>query len=182
MKKILAVSCLIITALVAIGPLSSSEQASAQMNMNPNLTSRNGMKGGMMNNPSMMTGMFEDQNITGSIKLFPTMMNAINSQIKVSLSDAIILAQKEVGNTSKAIAAHLGVENGYLVYFTWTVDTVPPIFVGPGMVLHKVIIDPGNGKILSSQNVSMTQMMNMLNPNMMGMMGGMMNPMMARLW
>jgi hypothetical protein len=38
------------------------------------------------------------------------------SQIKVSLSDASASAEKQVGNNSHAVAGHLGVVNGYLVY------------------------------------------------------------------
>jgi hypothetical protein len=148
--------------------------------MNPNMM-------GMMN-PNMMglmnmTGISAGQNITGSIKLLPAMMNGIDSQIKIRLGDAVVTAEKELGNNSRAVAAHLGVVNGYLVYFTWTVDTVPPTIAiaSPDIGLHKLIIDPGNGKVLLSQKVSTMQMMNMMNgmtmnPNIMGMGNMMMNP------
>jgi hypothetical protein len=49
-------------------------------------------------------------------------------------------------------------------YAIWGVD--------PDVNLHKVTIDPGNGKVLLSQKLSMLEGMNMM--RMMG--GGMMNP------
>ena len=62
------------------------------MNMNP-------MMGNMMN-PMMFTG----QNITSSVSLLRSMMNGISSQVKISLGDAVTNAQRELGNTSHAIA------------------------------------------------------------------------------
>jgi len=131
--------------IIAIAPaLLRSEQASAQMMMNPNMMNRTG--------GNMMNLMFGGQNINSSIKLLPAMMNGIHSLIKVSLGDAVITAQKQLGNNSQAVAAHVADENGYLVYAIWGVD--------PDMNLHKVIIDPGNGKVLLSQKLPMLQMMN----------------------
>jgi hypothetical protein len=128
------------------------------------------------NNPNIMNmmSMFANQNITGSIKLLPAMINGVRSQIKASLGDAVMTAQKEFGNNSQAVAANIGVEDGSLVYTIWGVD--------PDMNLHMVIIDPGNGKLLLSQKISLLQMMmgGMMNP---GMMGGMMNPgIMSHMW
>ena len=42
------------------------------------------------------------------------------------------------------------------------------------MNLHKVIINPGNGKVLLSEKLPMLQTMDM--------MGGMMNPGMSNMW
>ena len=70
-----------------------------------------------------MTGMMSNQsNITGSLKLSTIFGNALASQIKVGLSHSAMTAEKAVGNNSHAVAAHLGVENGYLVYTVWLVD------------------------------------------------------------
>ena len=158
------------------------------MMMNPNMM---GMMGGMMN-PNMtksMMGMLAGHNITGSIKLLPAMMNAVESQIKVRLGDAVTNAEKELGNNSRVIAAHVGNENGYLVYIICGIDK--------DSNLHRIIVDPGDGKILLSQEFSIMNMMNMMggmmnpnmmmggmmNPNMMNMMGGMMNPnMTSHMW
>jgi hypothetical protein len=200
MKTTSVMLCVTLASGLLIGTLllNHQQQASAQMGMmNPNMMNRTGMMGtmannmmnpnmmgNMMTNPnmmgmgSMMNLMFGAQNITSSIKLLPAMMNGVHSQIKLSLSDAVMIAQKQLGNNSQAVAAHVADEHGYLVYAIWGVD--------PDMNLHKVIIDPGNGKVLFSQKLPMLQMMDMMggmmNPGMMGgmmnpgMMGGMMNP------
>ena len=138
------------------------------MNMNP-------MMGNMMN-PMMFTG----QNITSSVSLLRSMMNGISSQVKISLGDAVTNAQRELGNTSHAIAANIGEVRGYLIYSILGID--------PDMNLQQILIDPGNGRTLLSQKLPMWQIMgtgNMMNPmmgNMMNpMMGNMMNPMMGNM-
>ena len=109
------------------------------MNMNP-------MMGNMMN-PMMFTG----QNITSSVSLLRSMMNGISSQVKVSLGDAVMNAQRELGNTSHAIAANIGEVRGYLIYSILGID--------PDMNLQQIIIDPGNGRTLLSQKLPMWQIM-----------------------
>jgi hypothetical protein len=159
--------------------------------MNPNIrnfTMANGNRMGPMMNPNMMGPMmfsgqnmigpmmmgpmmFSGQNITGSIKLMPTMFNSLASQIKVNLTDAIASAQKQLGEKSRIVMAHLGMENGYLTYTICAID--------PDMNTRMLIIDPGNGKILLTQKMPGLHMMG---PNMMGsmmapnMMGSMMAP------
>ena len=147
--------------------LLSIEQASSQM-MNPNTM----MNPDMMFNGSRVNPMFnQTQNITGSIKLAPTLFNAISPVIKVSLSDAIKSAETQLGNNSRVVAANLGHENGYLTYTVCAMDEE--------MNLHRVIIDAGNGKVLLStvlpmQKFMLSHMMGpMLGPNTMG---SMMNP------
>ena len=171
----------------AISPVLSSQSTSAQM-MNPNMMNSNMMNPNMMGNgswmnPNMMGNgswmnpMFmQNQNITGSIKLAPTFINSIASQIKVSLSDAASIVQNQSGNNSKVVAAHLDVTNGYLAYKVIAVD--------PDANIHKFVIDAGNGNVLSSSLVSWQNMMmfggmmghsmmgNMMHGNMMGNMMG----------
>ena len=168
-----------IAASVLVGALLSlysNQSTSAQM-MNPNMMmNRNMMPNGSFMNPNTMFNgswmnptFMQAQNITGSIKLAPTMVNSIASQIKVSLSDAAAIAQKQVGNNSHVVSAHLDVANGFLTYTVCAID--------PDMNIHRLIIDAGNGKVLSSSNFSWQNMMmfgGMMNPNMMGPM--MMNP------
>ena len=111
--------------------------------------------------------MFTDQNITSSVRLVRSMMNGISSQVKVSLGDAVMNAQRELGNASHAIAANIGEVRGYLIYSILGID--------PDINLQQIIIDPGNGKTLLSQKLPMWQnmgMMGMINP----MMGNMMEP------
>jgi hypothetical protein len=163
MKTIVLVVCLTVGALATIAPLLlSSEQVSAQM-MNPNMmrnfTMANGswmmnpnMMGPMMMNPNMMGPMTSSQNITGSIKLMPTMFNFVASQIKVNLSDAVASAQNQLGEKSRIVSANLGIENGYLTYTVCAIDT--------DMNIHRLIIDPGNGKVLFTQKLPWHNMMN----------------------
>jgi Peptidase propeptide and YPEB domain len=97
--------------------------------------------------------------------------NALGSQIKVSLSNATTTAESSVGNNSHAVAAHLGDENEYLVYTIFVID--------PNMNFHTVIVDPGNGQVLSSKQISKEEHLMMHKGMMMGpgMMGpGMMGP------
>ena len=83
---------------------------------------------------------------------------AIASQIKTSLSDASSAAEKSIGNNSHAVSAHVSDENGYLVYVVAIVDS--------NGKLHKVIIDPSNGKILVSRELSGFEALMMLHQGM----------------
>jgi len=118
----------------------------------------------------MMTGN-RGANITGSVPLLPTMMQALKSRVHTSLNDATTTALKSVGGNSSAVAAFIRPENGFLVYNVIVLDSNNNI--------HRVIVDAGNGKVLSSQSMSMMNMM--MGPGM-GMMGhggagmGMMGP------
>jgi hypothetical protein len=150
------------------------QQTSAQM-MNPNMMfNGTGMNPNMMFNGTGVGNMFaQDQNITGSINLMPTIFNSISSQIKVNLSDAVLTAQTQVGNDSRVVSAHLDVVNGYVTYTVCAID--------PDMTIHRIVIDAGNGNVLSSSNLSWQDIMkfghmmmgpNMMGPNMMGHMRG----------
>ena len=175
MKTTFIMFSVIVVAVLAgaFSTILPSQQTSAQM-MNPNMMFNGSlMNPNMMFNGSSMNPMFmQDQNITGSIKLAPTLINSIASQIKVSLSDAAAIVQNQAGNKSNVVAAHLDVVNSYLVYTVVAVD--------PDANIHKLIIDAGNGKVLSSSKSSLQNMMmfgglmghnmmeSMMNPNMMG--------------
>ncbi|MGB7663596.1 MAG: hypothetical protein WBL67_12755, partial [Nitrososphaeraceae archaeon] len=145
------------------------------MGMGPGMM---GMGPGMMGmGPGMMGGnqstmimqmMGAGQNVTGSINLFSTISNAIESQVKVSLSDAASTALGAVGNNSHAVAAHIGQANGYLIYCVWV--------LGPDMNTNMVIVDPGNGQVLLNTQIPLQQLMmmgmkdhGMMGPGMMGM-------------
>ena len=183
MKTTSIMLCMILTAGLVIGALLFGyQQVSAQMGntmMNPNMmgmgnTMMNpnmmGMGNTMMFNGSLVNSiMMSGQNITGSIKINPMIFNSIASQIKISLSDAAASAQKELGNNSRVVAGHLDIVNGYLVYTICAID--------PDMNIHRLIVDTGNGNVLSSSKLSWQNMMGMMmNPNMMGMGNMMMNP------
>src|SRR3712207_1184739 len=118
----------------------------------------------MMESGNMTMTMGGGENVTSSINLMNIISNAIGSQIKVSLSNATTTAETSVGNNSHAVAAHIGDVNGYLVYTIFVLD--------PNMNFNTVIVDPGNGQVLSSKQISQEEhaMMHkgMMGPGMMG--------------
>jgi plastocyanin len=172
----IAAAITIVTAFMSLNI--QVQKAGAQMMAQSPSTSRMG--------PSMMglVMMAAAPNVTSSVPMFPIIANVISSQIHTSLVNATMTAEKIVGKNAHAISAQIGVENGFLVYTIWVIDS--------GNNLHKIIIDPVNGKVLSSQQWPMRSAM--MNPGMMGMMGpmmggsmrmnpgmmGMMGPMMMR--
>ena len=130
--------------------------------------------GTMMKSGEMMMGA-ADNNITSSINLMEVISNAIGSNINVSLSDAATTAEGSVGNGSHAASAELGENNGYLVYNVMVID--------PSMNFSRVVVDPGNGEVLFSKQLSKEEHMmmhamggqHMMSPGMMmGGPGGMM--------
>jgi len=118
------------------------------------------------NKTNAITGYFTSgPNITGSIAMGPTIAKAIASQVHVSLANASTTGEKAVGANAHAVAVRIGVVHGFLVYMALVVDS--------SNNFHGVIIDPGNGKVLSSSPTSMGTMMGG-NGGMMGGNGGMM--------
>ena len=83
------------------------------------------------------------RNLTGSVQIFPRLSQTIQSKVNVSLTTAPTNAEKSVGPSSHALSAHIGIVNGYLIYSVQIVD--------PNNNIHWVIVDAGNGKVLSSQ-------------------------------
>jgi len=121
-----------------------------------------------------MNPMLQAQNITGSINLKTTIFNSLASQVKVRLSDASATAEKQVGNNSHAVAGHLSVLNGYLIYTVSISD--------PDANIHWLVIDAGNGKVLSSSKLPWQNMMmmdRMMGSSMMGNPNMLRNMMMA---
>jgi len=137
------------------------QSTSAQMMAGPNMMDRNMTE--MMK--SSMMPLMKGENVTGSINLMSTISNAIASQVKLSLSEAATSAENNVGNDSHAVAALIGGENGYLVYTVCVFD--------PNGKLHKIIIDPADGKILLERELSGRELM-MMHQGMMMMHQGMM--------
>lgn len=85
-------------------------------------------------------------NITGSVPLASLVTKAISSNIKTTLNEAILLAQKTVGSNSSAISGFIRPLNDYLVY---DIDLIN----NSNNTLYRVIIDPGGGKILYNHAV-----------------------------
>jgi hypothetical protein len=84
------------------------------------------------------------QNTSGSIP--STLNQAMVTRIKTDMSNVIAIAEKTIGPNSHAVLAVLQTERGSLVYTIWVADS--------GFNLHRVQIDPTNGKVLSSQPLS----------------------------
>jgi len=151
----LPLSSVILAALLAWGTVSMTAQTtSGQMKAGPNMMNKN-MSGTM---ESSRMSMMKGENITGSINLMSTISKAIVSEVKVSLSDAAASAEKSVGNGSHAVAAHIAGDNGYLVYNIAVVD--------PNSKVHKIIIDPADGKILLSRELSEFESMMIMHQGM----------------
>ena len=79
-----------------------------------------------------------------TIPLGSTIMGAISSKVKTTLSDAVITAQKTVGSNSSATLAFIRPLNGYLVYDVHVRNN-------SNNTPYAVIVDPGNGKVLYKQ-------------------------------
>jgi hypothetical protein len=93
-------------------------------------------------------------NFTGSIPISQILADAFKTHVHVSLNDAITTAENNIGNNSTTIAAFIHPEKGFVVYDIFTVDS--------NNDLHKVIIDPGDGSVLSSQKMTFKEMMSMV--------------------
>jgi hypothetical protein len=130
----------LIAMMMGIITSTSGYNVSAQMMMT-------GDRGGFGN---MTSG---QQQINGTINLGQTIFEAIGSKVNTSLTQAITTAEQSVGNNSFALAAFGGEHGGYLVY------TI--ILGSPGMQFNKVIVDPGNGQVLASQEISQMEWMKM---------------------
>jgi hypothetical protein len=153
MKSIIltTIAAAVLAVILVIGgtaAFTNMQKVNAQM-------STSNMTGGLMGMKAGAGG--AGPNVTGSIKLSTVIGNALSSQIKVGLNQAAVIAEKAVGNNSHAVAAHFGVENGYLVYTVWVIDGT--------YNFHRVVVDAGDGKVLANQPISKEESMMM--PGMM---------------
>jgi uncharacterized iron-regulated membrane protein len=99
------------------------------------------------------SGLHEKMMINGTINLEQTIFEAIGSKVNTTLTQAITTAEQTTGNNSFALAAFGGPHGAYLVY---------TIILGtPGMEFYKVIVDPGTGQVLASQEMSQKEWMKM---------------------
>ena len=129
-------------------------QQSSSSTMSPNRPYAMSMSSGLQS---------QNQNWTGSISLFSPIIDAFKSKIHTTLNSATTSALNAVGGgtNSSAVAAFIHPDNGFLVYDVFVLDSSNNI--------HKVIVDPGNGRILSNQPMSMMDMMFMMHHPSMGM-------------
>jgi uncharacterized membrane protein YkoI len=147
---VVGVAFAILMGTLSIGYNSTLLQTtSAQMMTDLNMTNKN-MSG--INGPGNMSEM-KGENVTGSINIMSIFTKAIGAQVKVSLSEAATTAETNIGNGSHAVAARIGQENGYLVFGIKVIDS--------NMKFHKLIIDPADGKVLLSRELSPMESMMM---------------------
>ncbi len=106
---------------------------------------------GQFSNNTKTPYSFGQLNVTGSIPLGPTISQSIRSQIHTSLSQAASIAQEAVRQNSSVSGANLRAVNGFLVY---NVNVV-----GDNATHYRVLVDAGNGKVLSTQSLGAASMM-----------------------
>jgi uncharacterized membrane protein YkoI len=94
-------------------------------------------------------------NITGSVSLAHLIAKTLASEVNVTLVNATTIAEKTVGSNAHAVSARLAVVHGFLVYRALVVDS--------NYDFHTVVVDAGNGNVLSSAPLSIANN---------GMMGG----------
>jgi uncharacterized iron-regulated membrane protein len=85
-----------------------------------------------------------------TINLEQVIFQAINSRINTSLTQAMITAERSVGDDAFAVAAFGSEEGGYFAYRI--------ILATPGMKFYWVKVDPGNGQILDTQEASQMEL------------------------
>ncbi|MGA9152530.1 MAG: hypothetical protein WBZ36_18290 [Candidatus Nitrosopolaris sp.] len=91
------------------------------------------------------------QNITGSLSLRNMLAKTPGSEVHVSLANASTIAEKTVGPNSNAVYVRIGVVHGFVVYIALVSDINHSI--------HSVLVDAGNGKVLSSTQLPIATMM-----------------------
>src|SRR5688500_13228590 len=145
--KILATDGIVTAALLALTGLATFATAQG-VNAQKSMMGEHGDYGNMTSGDQQKMGM-----INGTINLEQTIFEAIGSKVNTTLTQAITTAEQSVGNNSFALAAFGGDHGGYLA-FTILLST-------PEMEFYKVIVDPGNGQVLASNEVSHKEWMKM---------------------
>ncbi|MPZ07339.1 MAG: hypothetical protein GEU26_13145 [Nitrososphaeraceae archaeon] len=137
----LTTSVIITAALVAMTSVVTSTN---EHSINAQMMIRD--HGGFRNMTSDLQEDQQEMTINGTINLEQTIIEAIDSKVNTSLTQAITTAEQSVGNNSFALAAFGADLGGDLVYM---------IILGtPGTEFYNIIVDPGNGRILSSEESS----------------------------
>jgi hypothetical protein len=89
-------------------------------------------------------------NITGSLSLQNMLAKKAGSEVHLSLANASTVAEKSVGPNSHAVSVRIGVVRGFVVYIALVSDINHSI--------QRVLVDAGNGKVLSSTQLSIVPM------------------------
>ena len=104
-----------------------------------------------MTSSSSLHGLLEKgMTSNGTINLQQTIFDAFRSKLNTSLTQAMTIAERTVGNNSFAVVGFGGDVRGYFTY---------QIILGtPRMEFYTVLVDPGNGHVLAKQKVSATEL------------------------
>ena len=163
----------LLTAAIGFSPLATSNNVFSQTNSTSNSTTGMNMTmggaGGAEDMMMMMRDNYDGKNmmgmgmgmehekyekINGTINVMETMYQAIESKFNVSLADAVTTAEQSVGNGTYAMSANGEEKDGFLVYAI--------ILGSPDMKFTKVLVDPGNGEVLQTKDISMMEWMMMM--------------------
>ncbi len=85
-------------------------------------------------------------NWTGTVEVESTIVEAFKSKVKVDIIEAIKAAQGSVGLNSTVKEAELTHAHNYLIYKVKVIDE--------DMKEYKVIVDPGDGKVLLKKEIT----------------------------
>ncbi|MGD1836288.1 MAG: PepSY domain-containing protein [Nitrososphaeraceae archaeon] len=97
----------------------------------------------VQNNMSNMAQ--NNMNFSSSINVDEILKESLKSKITITLSEAISIAETNIGEGSFAKEASLDKKHGYLVYKVKVLDAENQ--------KHKVIVDPGTGEVLKSKKI-----------------------------
>ena len=139
---VIAAMITIMTTLASIDELS----VNAQM-----MGNHGGVWAGNMTSGQQQQQQHEQKTIiNGTINLEQTIFQAINSRINTSLTQAMSTAERLIGNDAFAVAAFGSEEGGHFAYRI--------ILATPEMNFYWVKVDPGNGQILETEEVSQKEL------------------------
>lgn len=135
---------LIVTALIlSVGVSTSTTEYIQYAGAQTKTKITTGMMGG---NKLKTTIGASGTNITGSVSLAHLIAKTLASEVNVTLVNATTIAEKTVGSNAHAVSARLAVVHGFLVYRALVVDS--------NYDFHTVLVDAGNGNVLSSAPLS----------------------------
>src|ERR1043166_1798241 len=138
---------LMVTAILAVPILLLSGIANVSTYLSDALVINNSQGPSTSSSPSSLptNTALSSPNWVGSIQVSNALSQMIQSKVHTTLGNAAAGAEKAVGINSHATSANLGEERGYLVYTIRVMDG--------NSNSHKVIVDPGNGRVLFDQSV-----------------------------
>lgn len=146
MRKITIILFPLLTLLIA-NPLFYIMPISAQINSIENITDDITTSVNTKNLTLLNDNQVNEKETTNANS---SIFKKVDSKINISLSQAADIAEKFIGNnSSRAVMSQLDEYNGYLVYVVCIMD--------PSMNLTHVYIDPGDGKIVNTQNSTINE-------------------------